>query len=214
MRLFLSSSHLSSSPHELSGLVKPGARVVVVANALDNLPDFPRAGWLDNEYDGLAQLGLSAYEVDLREHYAEPKALHEALADSELVWVTGGNVFVLRDAMRRSGLDVLLQARLREDSIAYGGYSAGACVTAPTLRGGIELVDDAGAVTDPIWEGLGLVSFSFAPHYRSDDHQAQDIDRVVAYLQASEMPYRAVHDGQAIVVRDETERLVGECTSS
>ena len=110
--------------------------------------------------------------------------------------------------MRRSGLDALLIERLGEDAVAYGGYSAGACVAAPTLRGA-ELVDDPSAVREPIWDGLGLVDFSIAPHYRSPHPEAEPMERVVAHFEAHAMPYRTLRDGQAIVVNGDTTRLVG-----
>ncbi len=208
MRLFLSSFRLSEAPQELSGLIGPGAQTAVVLNALDNVPALPRADWMAEEKRSLAALGLPASELDLRQYYAEPAALREALAEVALVWATGGNAFVLRDSLRRSGLDTLLAERLTENSIAYGGYSAGACVTGPTLRG-IELVDDVNAVRRPIWDGLGLVDFSLAPHYRSAHREAESIEHVVAYFQAHGLPYRTLRDGQAIVARDGALRVVG-----
>jgi dipeptidase E len=94
MRLFLASSRPGRGSRELADLVVPGARVAVVANAVDNLPDFPRAEWVDEERRMLASVGLSAFELDLRGYYQRPGALAGALAEVDLVWITGGNVFV------------------------------------------------------------------------------------------------------------------------
>ncbi len=208
MRLFLSSFRLNDASRELPELAGAGARTAVVLNALDNVPGFPRADWMEAERRVLLALGLRAFELDLRDCVGRPDALRAALDGVGLVWATGGNVFVLREAMRRSGLDAVLHERLREDTVAYGGYSAGACVAGPTLRG-IELVDDVGAVSEPIWDGLRLVEFSIAPHYRSAHPDAELIERVVAYFEAHAMPFRAVRDGEAIVVRDGALQLVG-----
>ncbi len=123
------------------------------------------------------------------------------------MWITGGNVFVLRDALRRSQLDRLLTDRVGDGSLAYGGCSAGACVSGPTLRG-LELVDDVSAVVNPVWDGLGLVDFCIAPHHRSAHPENRAIQQVVEYFRATGLPYRAVRDGQAIVVRDGTCRIV------
>jgi dipeptidase E len=213
MRLFLSSSGLSAAPDELSGLVRPHGRVAVSLNARDNLPgcDALRPVWLDEQAAALAALGFAVHELDFRDHDGEPAALLEALSGVDLVWVAGGNAFVLREAMRRSGFDDALADLLAQDSIAYSGYSAGACVAGPTLRG-IDLVDDVDAVSVPVWAGLELVDFSVAPHYRSEHPESAAIDRVVAYLEASKLPYRTLRDGQALVVRDGQVRLVGQGT--
>ena len=208
MRLLLASSHPALHRRHLSELAHPGATVAVVANAIDTLIDFPREDWVADETRMLQDAGLAPFELDLRRYDAQPaERLAEALAGVDVVWATGGNVFVLRDALRRSGLDALLRARLADDSIAYGGVSAGACVCGPTLRG-LEHVDDAGAVPEPIWEGLGLVGFSIAPHYRSGGPEGQAIERVVEYFRARAMPYQALRDGQAIVVRGGSPRTV------
>jgi hypothetical protein len=105
MRLFLASSRPGPGPRELADLVVAGARVAVVANAVDNLPDFPRAEWVDEERRMLASVGLSAFELDLRDYYQLPGAPAGALVEVDLVWISQGNVFVLRDALRRSQFD-------------------------------------------------------------------------------------------------------------
>jgi dipeptidase E len=201
MRLFLASSRPGSGALALAELAGPGARAAIVANALDNLPGFPRDNWLAEERRALENVGLSTRELDLRRYYDDPSRLGTALAEVELVWVTGGNTFVLREALRRSTLDTLLVNRVADDDLVYGGYSAGACVCGPTLRG-LELVDDVSAVPSPTWDGLGLIDFSLAPHYRSQHPEAAAIQRVVAHFRAHEMPYRTVRDGQALIWRD------------
>jgi dipeptidase E len=125
MRLFLASSRPGPGSRELADLVVAGARVAVIANAVDNLPDFPRAEWVDQERRMLATVGLSAFELDVRGYYLRPGALAGALAEVDLVWITGGNAFVLRDALRRSQLDRLLIDRVSDGRLAYGGCSAG-----------------------------------------------------------------------------------------
>src|ERR1035438_9640353 len=61
-------------------------------------------------------------------------------------WLHGGNVFMLRYALFRRGADIVFRDLLAADALVYAGYSAGACVLSPGLRG-LELVDDADAVT-------------------------------------------------------------------
>jgi dipeptidase E len=207
MRLFLCSSRLTTVAPELVALAGRSARVAITANALDNLPDFPRGAWMEEERGSLARVGFRCSELDLREYYGKPEALRAALADVNLVWATGGNSFVLRDALRRSRLDALLLERLEDDSVAYGGYSAGACICGPSLRG-IELVDDMRSVSEPLWDGLGLLESSLVPHYGSDHAESEDVERVVDYFRAHEMPFRVLRDGQALVVRDRSSWVI------
>jgi dipeptidase E len=120
------------------------------------------------------------------------------------VWVTGGNSFVLRRAMRQSGFDEIASVLVRDGVLVYGGYSAGAVVATPTLKG-IDLDDDPDELPDEyaaevIWDGLGLYPKSIAPHYKSDHPESAIIDRVVEYFAANAMPYVTLRDGEAIVV--------------
>jgi hypothetical protein len=67
--------------------------------------------------------------------------------------------------------DVVFRDLLAADALVYAGYSAGACVLSPTLRG-LEIVDDAGTVmriygSEPVWDGLALLKEAFVPHYQS-----------------------------------------------
>jgi dipeptidase E len=123
------------------------------------------------------------------------------------VWITGGNAFVLREVLRRSQLDRLLTDRVTDGSLAYGGYSAGACMAGPTLRG-LELVDDVSAVARPVWDGLGLVDFCIAPHHGSPHPEREAIQQVVDYFLDTGLPHRTLSDGEAIILRDGVPRLV------
>ncbi len=199
MRLFLCSSTVTAAVDELTELVGGGARVAVVANALDS-DEGLRAAWLDRELAGLAQAGLSPQELDLRHYYEGRGALGTALDGVDMVWATGGSVFVLIDAMSRSGLDRELTRRVGDDSLAYGGTSAGACICAPTLRG-FELIEDDLPASGPSWDGLAFVPYSIVPHVGAAGAAGAAIDRLVTHLRANRVPHRTLRDGDAIVVR-------------
>jgi dipeptidase E len=207
VRLFLSSASVRGRVEALTELVGPNARVGVSANALDMEPDGERGGWLRKEIRALTGAGLSPAELDLRACYDDPKALDETLARLDMVWATGGNVFVLRKALQRSGLDERLVACLRDDSLAYGGCSAGACVCSPTLRG-IELIDDAYAAGEPIYDGLGVVDHAIVPHVGAEGEVGETIARLAAYFERAGVRYRALRDGQAIVVHGAETALI------
>ena len=82
--------------------------------------------------------------------------------------------------MALSGLDTILRERVEDDSFTYAGYSAGACVLSPTLKG-IHLADEPemtplGYTGEVLWDGLGLIPFCVAPHYRSDHPESPLIE--------------------------------------
>ena len=119
-----------------------------------------------------------------------------------MVWVRGGNTFLLKSIFEQSGFDTVIFDLLNQDKIVYGGYSAGIVILTPTLKG-IELVDDLSLVPDKYtfrWDGLGILPFSIAPHYRSDHPESEAIESVVEYFEKNNMPYKTLRDGQVIVV--------------
>lgn len=205
MRLYLSSFRLGDHPEHLVRLTGEGTRVAVVANSIDGAPAEIRRDGVQRELDDLTRLGLRPHELDLRD-LAGAGDVEAALDGVDAVWVRGGNSFVLRVAMARSGADAVLADAIRRDTLVYAGYSAGPCVLAPSLRG-LELVDPVEDVArvwpgeDIVWEGLGVLDRAFVPHWSSPGHpETEMIDDVVARYDADGTPYWKVRDGQVVVV--------------
>lgn len=213
MRLYLSSFRMGEHPDELVRMSGRGASVAVVANAVDGAPDDVRRAAVQLELAALSRLGLRPEEVDLRDASVDGERLRRRLASFDVLWVRGGNVFVLRHAMRESGADQIVIDALRRDDVVYAGYSAGPCVLAPSLRG-LELCDDLAEVTrlhgtEPAWDGLGVLDHAFVPHLDSPGHPETEAMREVAELyRASGVPYVGLRDGQAMLVDGDDVRVV------
>jgi dipeptidase E len=214
MRLYLSSERLGERAGTLLAMIR-GDRVAVIANGYDGASATAREIYRAEVYDPSAEfhsLGLEPTLLDLRAHFGDPQSLRTRLAGYDLVWVMGGNSFVLRRAMRQSGFDQVVRDLVETDAIAYGGYAAGAVVAGPTLRG-MELMDDPwelphGYADEPlIWHGLSLTPFSIVPHYRSRHPDAAAAEKVVSYLEARKLRHRALSDGEVIVRVGNLERL-------
>ena len=205
MRLYLSSFRLGDHPEQLVRLAGEGARVAVIANSIDGAPAEIRREGVQRELDDLTGLGLQPHELDLRD-LAGAGDVRAALDGVHAVWVRGGNSFVLRVAMARSGADAVLEDATRRDTLVYAGYSAGPCVLAPSLRG-LDLVDPVEEVdrvwpgADVVWEGLGVLDRAFVPHWSSPGHpETEMIDDVIARYDADSTPYWKLRDGQVLVV--------------
>jgi len=214
VRLYLSSFRMGDHPEHLLALIgADGRHAVVIANAMDDAPPELRRAGVERELAALADLGLDAAELDLRGYFGQQQRLRGELARAGLAWLRGGNTFMLRYALSRSGADTVFGELLAADALVYAGYSAGACVLAPSLRG-LELVDDADAVpriygSPPVWEGLALLPEAFVPHYHSPRHsETAAMDLVVAHYRAKGVAYRTLHDGQALVVNGPSTAIV------
>ena len=108
MRLYLSSFDLGDRPEELVALTGLARRAAIIVNALDNRPK-ERAIWLKEQTVKVVGLGFRVTELDLRSYFKTPDGLSKFLADKDVVWINGGNAFILRRAMRQSGFDVLIR---------------------------------------------------------------------------------------------------------
>lgn len=205
MRLYLSSFRMGDHPEELVRLAGDGARVAVIANAVDGAPADVRRAAVEVENVALSGLGLRPEEVDLRDHVGDRELLSRTIAGFDVLWLRGGNVFVLRHALHVTGADEVIVEALRRDAVVYAGYSAGPCVLAPSLRG-LELCDDATEVTrlhgaEPLWEGLGVLDHAFVPHVDSPGHpETEFMEGVVELYRSTGVPHVTLRDGQALLV--------------
>lgn len=206
MKMYLSSYRLGNDPEKLMGLVGENKRVAVIPNALDFSNEIEkRNAGVQREIDDLNNLGLQAEEVDLRKYFHKPDELERKLSEFGIVWVIGGNVFVLRRAYKESGMDKWVIKQKNSKEFVYAGYSAGVCILSPSLKG-LELVDDPiiigeGYPEETIWEGLGLIDFAFAPHFESPGHpETEAVGREVEYYKKAGIKFRALHDGEVIII--------------
>ncbi len=202
---------MGDHPERLATLAPTGTRASIVVNALDNFPR-AREEWLARQSEALENLGFMPEELDLRNYFGSPERLAPVLAGKGLVWINGGNAFLLRRAMRQSRFDSVARALLESDEIVYAGFSAAVCCAAPTLRG-IELVDDPsvappGYMRETVWDGLGLIDYNVAVHYGSQDAQGETVERTIAYWKSQGMPYLTLSDGEVLVVDHEKVEVV------
>jgi dipeptidase E len=203
MRMYLSSFELGNRPEALQDLVGGDRRAAIVMNALDNFPD-QRVRWLEAQSYALIKLGFSVSELDLRTYFGRENDLRRFAGRVNTIWVNGGNAFILRRAMKQSGFDVFVKDAVAHDTHVYAGFSAAAVICYQSMTG-LELTDDPndaplGYAQEIVWEGLDLLPYAIAVHYRSDHSESSSTDREIAFYEANGIPYRALRDGQALVV--------------
>ncbi len=204
MKLYLSSYRLGDNASNLAQLVSGKKRIGVIRNALDFSDDRERLReGREREFSDLRNLGRFPEELDLRDYFDAQGELRRVVGEVDALWVVGGNTFVLRRAMQQSGFEAILLEKVQDERFVYAGYSAGICVLTPTLKG-IHLVDDPDVIPDGyleqiIWDGLGLVPFCFAPHYRSDHPESGLVEKSVEYFIDNKIPFIALHDGEVYI---------------
>lgn len=207
MRLYLSSYKLGNKTVILKQwLASSNKKVGYIPNAFDftGMPPENRIKHMDFDINELKILGFTVEVVDLRDYFGRKDALRKKLHSLNMLWVSGGNTFVLRQAMRLSGFDELIHELQQRDDFVYGGYSAGCCVLSFTLKG-LQTVDDSSnypyeGFKETIWEGLGLLDYLFLPHFDSDHPESEDINKEVVYCTENSIPFKTVRDGEVVTL--------------
>jgi len=207
MKFYLSSYKLGNEIAKLKKLIPAeNKKTVYISNALDFSDDLERRKQSEQaDIEQLNDVGLNDVEkVDLRNYFGKKAKLEKKLSGFGVIWVRGGNCFVLRQAMKLSGLDEILKDLLKKESILYGGYSAGVCVLAPTLKG-MELVDDPNvkpydSQKETIWDGVGILDYTIVPHYKSDHPESAKVEETVEYMRKNNIPYKPLRDGEVIII--------------
>ncbi len=104
--------------------------------------------------------------------------------------------------MKLSGFDEILKD-FGDTNFLYAGYSAAGCVLGPTLKC-YEIVDPVDTPyseqKEVIWDGLGFFDWAFMPHWNSDHPESADIDKEIAFCKENNIPYKAIRDGEVVVI--------------
>ncbi len=156
------------------------------------------------DMESLEKIGLTVEYLDLQTYFGRTDDLRKTLHKCGGVFIRGGNTFILRQAMKLSGFDVIFEELLTHDDVVYAGYSAGICVLAPDFRA-LQIVDDPTdkpykELQDTLWEGLGFLDDMILPHYQSDHPESADIEKEVEFAQNNTIPFKTLRDGEVIII--------------
>ena len=214
VRLYLSSFRIGDHAERLIELAGGRRRTAVIANSLDQLPEDVRALRVEEELARLREVGLDPFELDLRRFSGRPDSLWEALAGVGVVWLRGGNVFVLRHRLAASGFDQVLLTAVAEDRFVVGGYSAGVCVLGRSLAG-LEACDPVADLehiapgAEPIMDGLGLLDGTVVPHLDSPEHPESAVLTAVAdELRGAGRTLIELRDGDVLLISGDGRALL------
>ncbi len=202
MKFYLSSYKIGNNPELLKSLLPENPRVIYMSNAMDFGEPHRRKRHEDWDIKELCELGFKPEHLDLKQYFDKNVLLHEKLKGVDLMYCSGGNVFDLRIAMNLSGLDEYLINHATPEQV-WAGYSAAGCILGPRLDC-YKIVDPINNETygerEIIYEGLNIVDFALMPHFDSDHGESADINKEIQYCIDNNITYKAVRDGEVIVV--------------
>jgi dipeptidase E len=213
MRLFISSYRAGKHDKELREFLGSIDKIAVITNAKDYKSPEERKLKVEENFQYYRSVGLEPTEIDLRPYFHKPGA-EKLLAMHNFVWLAGGNVFLLRRALKYAGVDTYLGNLVRQNEIILGGESAGAIIMGPTLKySELDTDEDSpdyipqGYDKEIIWEGLELITYVPVPHYNALDY-GEGINIYIGILDKNRIPHKEMTDDQAIIINGDKEEFL------
>ncbi|HMH70151.1 MAG TPA: Type 1 glutamine amidotransferase-like domain-containing protein [Candidatus Saccharimonadales bacterium] len=207
MKLFLSSQAISKeqAPHLMKLVGKPARsiKIAVIENAAD--VEEGSKGWLMRNRQMIESHGFDVEYIDLKNYGQDLETLHTKLADKDVIWFGGGNVYYLRWLLRDTGAENIIKD-LVQNGVVYGGGSAGAIVAGPTLHH-FEVADDPKASPGVIYEGLSLTNKVIVPHIDNKKYAAI-VRGIDDKLKADGFRTVPLGDARALVVDGDREMII------
>ena len=157
--------------------------------------------WMDytvHAFEGLAKIELIDTErMDLRE-------IESILRRADVVYISGGNTFLLNHRLHVSGLMPYLRKKI-QSGLPVVGFSAGMIVCGPNVL----TAKDLNSVATPYFDSLNVSPFNFLAHYGTDTYtQAPHDDWLSDYHTFQDNPVVILSDGGYIKVEGKKTTLV------
>lgn len=206
MKLYLSSYKLGNQSDELKKWIQSSKnnKIALIDNSKDAYLDEKRKiTGIENNTKDLEELGFEVILLDLKKYFGKKELLKSDLQDIYAFYVTGGNTFVLRKAMKLSGFDELLLEYSNNKDYLYAGYSAGICCLCKDMSAlsimDEPFVDPYNTGLPPIYNGIGFIEELIIPHYDSCHKESELASETVKYCKKFKINYQTIRDGEVLI---------------
>ena len=212
MRLFLASQDFGNHADRLREMVGRNNKALVVFNARDAKgEDYG----IEFQKKLFAESDLKFEKLDLRDYFGKEKELRKYIDKYQpgLIVLLGGNTFLLRRAMKQSGLDEILKEDIGKDKYVLAGHSAGSMAPGPSLHGyemayKENLVEDLpGYSKEIIWDGLGFTKYRIITH--GDSIKYKDIiKKRKKFFEKNNDKYIVLNDSDVYILDGDKEEVL------
>ena len=192
------SGYLDHAESEIRDFLGDVKRVLFVPFALHD-----RDAYAATAKTRFAKMG---YQLSSIHNAKDPQ---QAIADTEAIFIGGGNTFRLLKTLYDYDLLDIIRVRVRE-GMPYIGSSAGSNVAAPTIK----TTNDMPIVQPPSFDALGLIWFQINPHYLDADTNSTHMgetreQRLLQYLEENDTPVAALREGAMLRIENGETLLKG-----
>jgi len=143
--------------------------------------------WLgvnESAFKGLAQI------KEVNAELMTQKEIEDIIRESALVYITGGNTFLLNHRLHISGVMPYLKKKI-QNGLPVIGVSAGMILCGPNIL----TSKDMNTVETPHFDSLNLIQFNFFAHYTDDGYGQSVHDDWLG-------DYHFFHDNPVILLSD------------
>jgi dipeptidase E len=154
-----------------------------------------------------ARFAVMGYPIETAHAVSDP---HQAIEQTDAIFIGGGNTFRLLKALQ--DLDLLDPIRQRvKRGAPYIGSSAGSNVAGPTIK----TTKDMPIVQPRSFDSLGLVPFQISPHFQDPDPNSRHMgetqeERILQFLEENETPVVGIREGAWLICENGAVTLQGE----
>lgn len=141
-------------------------------------------GYTEDSFKGLARLETINAEL------MPQKDIEKILRDASLVYIPGGNTFLLNHRLHACGVMFYLRKRIQA-GLPLVGFSAGAILCGPNIL----TSKDLNTVGTSSFDGLNATPFNFSPHYPLDNYGQSVKDEWLS-------DYHFFHDNPIVMLSD------------
>ena len=143
--------------------------------------------WL--EQNETAFKGLARFET-INAELMPQKDIEKILRDASLVYIPGGNTFLLNHRLHACGVMFYLRKRIQA-GLPLVGFSAGTILCGPNIL----TSKDLNTVGTSSFDGLNATPFNFSPHYPLDNYGQSVKDEWLS-------DYHFFHDNPIVMMSD------------
>jgi len=185
------SGYLDHAEGEIRDFLGDVKKVLFIPYAL-----YDRDAYAATARDRFQKMG---YELTSVHHAADPK---QAVADTDVVFIGGGNTFRLLKALYDFDLVQIISERVAAGT-PYVGSSAGSNVAGPTIK----TTKDMPIVQPLSFDALGLVPFQISPHFQDPDPNSTHMgetqeERIMQFLEENDTPVAGLREGAMVRIEN------------
>lgn len=162
--------------------------------------------WLENGRKALVGAGFDVFEYTITGKRAQ--TIRRDLADSEFIFVSGGNTFYFLEKTQETGFIKVIQDLVLKENKIYIGSSAGSVIAGPDIYPAYNLDDASKAPNLKGYQGFNLVDFVVLSHWGNDKFKSRYMNERLEIAYNSNNKIMLLTDNQFVYVKDDWYQII------